>query len=170
VVILGIDPGTASTGYGAITSTKGKLKVLDYGVISTPSNETAHHRLKTLYESLGVILESFQRPEVAVEQLFFSSNTKTALAVGQARGVILLAAANADCEIGEYTPLQVKQAVVGYGAAAKTQVQYMVKAILSLKETPKPDDAADALAVAVCHAHSRRFETLSKISLAGQDC
>ena len=157
MIILGIDPGTAATGYGAISLTGTKIKVLMYGVISTPSGRAAHHRLKMLSEDLHSLFQTLEEPEVAVEQLFFSKNTKTAIAVGQARGVSLLAAANAGCELSEYTPTQVKQSVVGYGAADKSQVQYMVKAILSLKEIPKPDDAADALAVAICHAHSRKL-------------
>ena len=155
MVILGIDPGTATTGYGAITATRDGLKVLDHGVISTPPGKSLHLRLEILNQGLAVLFARFEPPEVAVEQLFFTNNAKTALAVGQARGVALLAAAKAGCEVHEYTPLQVKQAVVGYGRAEKSQVQYMVKAILALKETPKPDDAADALALAICHAHSR---------------
>lgn len=157
MIILGIDPGTALTGYGAISIAGGKLKVLTYGAISTAAGDPAHHRLRTLHRELGDLFARFEPPEVAVEQLFFNNNVRTALAVGQARGVVLLAAADAGCDVSEYTPLQVKQAVVGYGAAKKAQVQYMVKAILSLDETPKPDDAADALAVAICHAHSRKL-------------
>ena len=158
MIIIGIDPGTAATGYGAITSTAaGKLQLLAYGVISTSPKIADHHRLSQLHDELGALFARFEPPEVAVEQLFFTNNAKTAIAVGQARGVALLAAANAGCDVREYTPLQVKQAVVGYGAARKAQVQYMVKAILALSEIPKPDDAADALAVAICHAHSRKM-------------
>lgn len=158
MIILGIDPGTATTGYGVIDSTAGKLRILDYGVITTSSTQTPHLRLSKLHDQLNAVIERFAPTEVGVEQLFFTNNAKTAIAVGQARGVVLLAASKAGCSIGEYTPLQVKQAVVGYGAARKAQVQYMVKAILSLAETPKPDDAADALAVAICHAHSYRMQ------------
>jgi len=158
LIILGIDPGTAATGYGAITSTAGgKLQLLAYGVISTAPGRADHLRLSQLHDELKTLLARLGPSEVAVEQLFFTNNAKTAIAVGQARGVALLAASQAGCHIGEYTPLQVKQAVVGYGAAQKAQVQYMVKAILALAETPKPDDAADALAIAICHAHSRKM-------------
>ena len=157
MIILGIDPGTASTGYGAIKYEGSKLKVLDYGVVSTPAGQAPHLRLKTLYDDLITLFDRIQPAEIAIEQLFFSNNARTALAVGEARGVALLAAASIFAEVGEYTPLQVKQAVVGYGKATKAQVQYMVKALLSLKEKPRPDDAADGLAIAICHAHSRRF-------------
>ena len=162
IVILGIDPGTASTGFGAIILSGSKMKLLRYGVISTPAGRAAHDRLKMLHQGLLSLFGQLEEPEVAVEQLFFSRNTTTALAVGQARGVSLLAAANAGCDVSEYTPSQVKQAVAGYGRADKSQVQYMVKAILSLKEIPKSDDAADALAIAICHAHSRKL--IGKIS------
>ena len=155
MIILGIDPGTATTGYGALVCNGSKLKLRDYGVISTPAGQAPHLRLKTLYDSLISLFTSLEPAEVAVEQLFFSNNVRTALSVGEARGVALLAAAAASLEVSEYTPLQVKQAVVGYGKATKSQVQYMVKALLSLKEPPRPDDAADGLALAICHAHSR---------------
>ncbi len=154
---MGIDPGTASTGYGAITFEGSKIKVLDYGVVSTPAGVEAHRRLKLLYDDLMTLFDRLQPAEVAIEQLFFSNNARTAIAVGEARGVALLASALAGVEVGEYTPLQVKQAVVGYGKATKSQVQYMVKAMLCLKEKPRPDDAADGLALAICHAHSRRL-------------
>ena len=157
MIILGIDPGTASTGYGAVISEGSKLKVLDYGVVSTPAGQAPHLRLKTLFDDLITLFERLQPDEIAVEQLFFSNNARTALSVGEARGVALLAAASVSAEFGEYTPLQVKQAVVGYGKATKSQVQYMVKAMLCLKEKPHPDDAADGLAIAICHAHSRRL-------------
>lgn len=157
MIILGIDPGTASTGYGAIRYEGSKLKVIDYGVVSTPAGHAPHVRLKSLYDDLITLINRLQPAEIAIEQLFFSNNARTAIAVGEARGVALLAAATASAEVGEYTPLQVKQAVVGYGKATKAQVQYMVKAMLCLKEKPKPDDAADGLALAICHAHSRRL-------------
>lgn len=164
MIILGIDPGTAATGYGVIAvAPGGKLQALAYGVISTPSGRADHLRLSQLHDGLNSLLVRFDPAEVAVEQLFFTNNAKTAIAVGQARGVALLAAAGGGCSVGEYTPLQVKQAVVGYGAAQKAQVQYMVKAILGLAETPKPDDAADALAVAICHAHSRKMEAVAEV-------
>lgn len=157
MIIMGIDPGTALTGYGVIALAGGKLSAVDYGVISTPAGQASHLRLKTLHRGLETLINRLEPQEIAVEQLFFSNNVRTALAVGEARGVALLAAAGTGCLIEEYTPLQVKQAVVGYGRASKAQIQYMVKALLALKETPKPDDAADALAIAICHANSRQL-------------
>lgn len=157
MIILGIDPGTASTGYGAVDYQGSKLKVRDFGVISTSPDEAPHLRLRKLYEELLALFSQLQPAEIAIERLFFSNNARTAIAVAEARGVALLAAATTGVEVGEYTPLQVKQAVVGYGQATKTQVQYMVKALLCLKETPRPDDAADGLALAICHAHSRKL-------------
>ncbi len=167
MIILGIDPGTASTGYGAVSFVQGKLEMRDYGVVRTAAGEEPHLRLRRLYDGLISLFEQLQPVEIAVEQLFFSNNVRTALAVGEARGVALLAAASAGCEVREYTPLEVKQSVVGYGRATKAQVQFMVKAILKLEEKPKPDDAADGLALAICHAHSRRMKDLPKIALAG---
>ena len=157
MIILGIDPGTASTGFGVVTSQGSKLRVIDYGVVSTPAGQAQHLRLKTLFDDLLTLFERVKPDAIAIEQLFFSNNARTAIAVGEARGVALLAAATVTAEVGEYTPLQVKQSVVGYGKATKSQVQYMVKAILCLKEKPRPDDAADGLAIAICHSHSRRM-------------
>ncbi len=157
MIILGIDPGTASTGFGVVASQGSKLKVIDYGVVSTPAGQAPHLRLKTLFDDLLTLFERVKPDAIAIEQLFFSNNARTAIAVGEARGVALLAAATISVEVGEYTPLQVKQSVVGYGKATKSQVQYMVKAILCLKEKPRPDDAADGLAIAICHSHSRRM-------------
>ena len=154
--IMGIDPGLGRTGYGILQEQAGKLSALDYGCIETPARRSIDKRLEQVYEEIGALLALHKPHEVAVEQLFFSTNVQTAFAVGQARGVILLAASQAGARLGEYTPLEVKQAVVGYGKAEKSQVQYMVKAILGLNETPRPDDAADALALAICHAHIRR--------------
>ncbi|NLY74163.1 MAG: crossover junction endodeoxyribonuclease RuvC [Firmicutes bacterium] len=154
MVILGVDPGTAITGYGVIKKEGNHLKRVAYGVIRTASQRSTSSRLKQIHQELQLIIEQY-RPEVmAVEQLFFNKNVRTALAVGQARGVILLAGATAGLEIVEYTPLQVKTAVVGYGRAEKAQVQEMVRILLCLGEIPKPDDAADALAIAICHANS----------------
>ena len=154
MVILGIDPGYAIVGYGVIRSEGGKMSVIDYGKITTEANIPLSKRLKLIYDSLTQLIETFKPDVVAVEELFFNSNVKTAIAVGHARGVIILAAANKNTKIAEYTPLQIKQAVVGYGRADKNQVQQMVKMFLKLNEVPKPDDTADALAVAICHANS----------------
>ena len=156
---LGIDPGTATTGYGLVRLTsEGELEAVSFGVIVTPPNTPAPERLRMLYGDLKELL-SLHRPDcVAVEKLFFQRNVSTALAVGQARGVVLLAIAEADREVAEYTPNEIKQAVVGYGSADKRQVQEMVRTLLRLPEIPKPDDAADALAVAITHLHTRRYQ------------
>lgn len=152
--ILGIDPGYAILGYGVVEMTGNRFKVIDYGAVTTDAGMEMPDRLKILYNSLMEIIMCHE-PEVAsVEELFFNTNAKTAILVGQARGVAVLACANSGLEIAEYTPLQIKQALVGYGRAEKKQVQTMVKTILNLKEVPKPDDTADALAAAVCHGHS----------------
>lgn len=152
--ILGIDPGFAIVGYGVIDYEKGKYKTVDYGKITTPAGMDMPQRLKEVYDGVLRLIELFKPDVLAVEELFFNTNVKTAIAVGHARGVIVLAAANSGIKINEYTPLQIKQAVVGYGRADKNQVQQMVKMFLGLKEVPKPDDTADALAVAICHANS----------------
>jgi crossover junction endodeoxyribonuclease RuvC len=157
MVILGIDPGTAITGYGVVSHEGNHLKRIAYGVVRTGPETPMTLRLRHVYEEIGAIIAKFSPEVVAVEELFFNKNVRTALAVGQARGVILLAAENAGLEVVEYTPLQVKQAVVGYGRAEKMQVQEMVRMLLCLTEIPKPDDAADALAIAICHAHSRKM-------------
>jgi crossover junction endodeoxyribonuclease RuvC len=164
MLVLGIDPGTATTGYGLVReNSDGSLVVVDYGVILTPSKLSMPERLLELHQRLSEIL-LLHRPQTgAVEKLFFQSNVRTALSVGQARGVALLALAQAGLEVAEYTPLQVKSAVTGYGAAEKAQVQQMVGAILSLAEIPTPDDAADALAVAICHLHSYRINALENM-------
>lgn len=151
--ILGIDPGTAITGYGVVDLIGNKYKLIEYGIVrSSPEKETPQ-RLQDIFLGINTIIDKYSPQQVAVEELFFNKNTKTALTVGQARGVILLAAQLKNITIFEYTPLQVKQSVVGYGRAEKKQVQFMVKAILNLKEIPKPDDAADAMAIAICHGH-----------------
>jgi crossover junction endodeoxyribonuclease RuvC len=160
MIILGIDPGTATTGYGIIEENKGKLKAVEYGCILTPAKEDLHFRLKTISEDLKIIINQFKPDIIAVEQLYFASNVKTALAVGHARGVILLNIAESGTPLAEYTPLQVKQAISGYGKAGKKQVQEMVKILLNLSQIPKPDDAADALAIAICHANSLKFRSL----------
>lgn len=155
---LGIDPGTATTGFGVVDEVDKKLSLVEYGCIKTPAGLGMPERLKMISAGLKEVIEKHNPENVAVEQLFFCSNAKTAIKVGEARGVILLTAAQAGLKISEYTPLQVKMALTGYGKADKKQVQYMVKNILGCKETPKPDDAADAIAIAVCHINSRRFK------------
>lgn len=158
MIILGIDPGIAIVGYGILEVNGNKLKALDYGCIKTDANYTFPQRIKTIYDSLIAIIDKYKPTDLAVEELFFNKNVKTAILVGQARGVEILAAINMGLEIYEYTPLQVKQAVVGYGRAEKEQVQEMVRILLNLNEKPKPDDVADALAVAICHGLSLKFK------------
>jgi crossover junction endodeoxyribonuclease RuvC len=155
MLALGIDPGTETTGYALVEENdQGDINAIDFGVIKTSRQLPDEKRLQIIYNELTRII-SLHRPVTgAVEKLFFQKNVTNAMTVGQARGVILLAMANAGIEIGEYSPQQVKQAVTGYGAADKRQVQIMVQTMLSLTEIPKPDDAADALAVAICHIHS----------------
>jgi len=154
MIILGIDPGYAIVGVGVIEYIGNKFKVIDYFAITTEAHTPFEERLKVIYDGLNNVIEKYRPDFMAIEELFFNDNAKTAIAVGQARGVIILSAVNHGVEIFEYTPLQVKQAVVGYGRADKKQVQQMTKAILTLAQIPKPDDVADALAIAVCHAHS----------------
>ena len=161
MLVIGIDPGTATTGYGLVRELQdGNLETVDYGVILSPANTPLPERLLQLNDSLAELLALHQPQSGAVEKLFFQRNVRTALSVGQARGVALLALAQAGVQIAEYTPMEVKQAVVGYGGADKQQVQHMVRALLDLPEIPKPDDAADALAVAICHLHSYRLQDL----------
>lgn len=153
MIVLGVDPGIAITGYGLVEECNGTLKPVDYGVVTTSSNMRMSDRLIKIYDSINQIISYYNPDALAVEELFFNKNVKTALIVGHARGVAILAAAKKGIPIYEYTPLQVKQAVVGYGRAEKNQVQQMIKFLLRLREIPKPDDAADALAVSVCHIH-----------------
>lgn len=155
---LGIDPGTAATGFGVVDEIDKRLSLVDFGCIKTPAGMPMPERLKIISIELTELIEKYSPENISVEQLFFCSNAKTAIKVGEARGVILLTAAQAGLKISEYTPLQVKMALTGYGKADKKQVQYMVKNILGCKETPKPDDAADALAIAICHINSRKFK------------
>jgi crossover junction endodeoxyribonuclease RuvC len=157
--ILGIDPGTARLGYGVIEDSP-QLSLIDYGCITTPANQEQSERLLSIYEQLKDILAHTSPDEVAVERLFFNKNVSTAFSVGEARGVVLLRAAQAGCPVSDYTPLQIKQALVGYGRADKRQVQTMVSMALALEKLPTPDDAADALAVAICHAHMRTAQQL----------
>lgn len=152
--IIGIDPGFAITGYGVVEYIGNKFSIVDVGTICTEASLELSDRLLTLSNSLEELITKYKPDAMAVEELFFNTNVKTAIKVGHGRGVALLAAAKANIKVYEYTPLQVKQAVVGYGRAKKEQVQQMVKVLLNLEKIPKPDDAADALAVAICHAHS----------------
>lgn len=154
MVILGIDPGLAIVGYGVIEYGSSHFTTIAYGAIETPAHTPVEDRLKQIYEDLDGIIKMYRPDAVAVEELFFNTNTTTGISVAEARGVILLCAKNNGVEIFEYTPLQVKQAVVGYGRASKEQVIELVKIILKLQGKLKLDDTADALAIAVCHAHT----------------
>jgi crossover junction endodeoxyribonuclease RuvC len=160
MLVLGVDPGTARTGYGLVAEGSGRLRALDWGVIATEKDTPMPTRLLAIYDRLGQLIRLHRPAALAVEEIFFNRNVRSALAVGQARGVVLLTAAEAGLPVLEYTPPQVKQAVTGYGGAGKAQLQAMVKLILGLGETPRPDDAADALAVAICCIHSRGIERL----------
>ena len=153
MLILGIDPGTATTGFGLIEYQNKKAALKAYGCLKTLPSQNTAERLKDLNCQLDKLIKKYRPSLIAVEDIFFFKNLKTIIKVSQARGVILSCAAQNKIEVAEYTPLQVKQAITGYGRAEKTQVQKMIKAVLNLKEIPKPDDAADALAVAICGAH-----------------
>lgn len=163
LIILGIDPGLATIGYGVIEEQKHAYKPIDYGIISTPAGISLPRRLQMIFSAMEELIARFSPDEIAFEELFFNKNVKTALNVAHARGVLVLAAMNSGRPMFEYTPLQVKQAVVGYGRADKHQVQHMVMTLLGLSGIPKPDDAADALAIAICHSHSKRFTEQFKI-------
>lgn len=154
MVILGIDPGLAIVGWGVVDYERGRFRTLGYGSIQTPAGMRTEERLAVIYQQLNAIIDHFKPQEMAVEELFFTNNVTTGIRVAEARGVILLCAEQKGVRIAEYTPMQVKQAVVGYGRAEKKQVIAMVTSLLSLKAPPKPDDTADALAIAVCHGHS----------------
>jgi crossover junction endodeoxyribonuclease RuvC len=161
MLVIGIDPGTATTGYGLVhENPDGSLSLVDYGAILTPPDLPMPQRLLELHRQLREILLLHHPQSGAVEKLFFQRNVRTALSVGQGRGVALLSLAEAGLPVGEYTPLEVKQAVAGYGGADKAQVQYMVRALLNLDHIPTPDDAADALAIAICHVHSVKIRSL----------
>jgi len=157
IIILGIDPGVASTGYAFIKEAGLKNKILDFGVISTSARQHFPERLKYIHQALNKLIKKYKPDAIVVEQLYFCKNVKTALQVGQARGVILLTAILNKLPLYEFTPLQVKQSVCGYGKADKRQVQAMVKILLGLKQIPKPDDAADALAIALTYLQSKNF-------------
>ena len=154
MIILGIDPGYAIVGYGVIEYLNGKFRVLDYGAITTPAHTSPESRLATIFDDMNTLIDKHKPDCMAIEELFFNSNQKTAILVAEARGVIMLSAYKKGVIIHEYTPLQVKQAVVGYGRAEKKQVQAMITTILGLQKVPKPDDTADALALAICEAHT----------------
>ncbi|MGN0961530.1 MAG: crossover junction endodeoxyribonuclease RuvC [Christensenellales bacterium] len=162
MIILGIDPGLAIVGFGVLEKQKSKVDVIDYGVINTPKEDTLPQRLDKIYKGMCALIDKYKPEQVAIEELFFNTNTTTGIAVAEARGVIILACMNKGCKLFEYTPLQIKQALTGNGRADKHQVQFMVKAILKLNAVPKPDDAADGLAAALCHSQTNLF-------LAGTD-
>jgi len=155
MIILGIDPGLATVGYGVIKHERNKFTTIGYNAVITPPHTPVHVRLQMIYDDIQKIIETYKPDDLAIEELFFNTNQKTIIPVGEARGVILLCAHQNKLDINEYTPLQVKQSVVGYGRAEKQQVQAMVKNILKLEKVPKPDDVADALAIAICHAHTK---------------
>ncbi|MBR5152093.1 MAG: crossover junction endodeoxyribonuclease RuvC [Clostridia bacterium] len=154
MIILGIDPGYAIVGWGVLEYQGNRFRVLDYGAITTDASMEMYSRFLAIHQELNAIIERYKPDGMAIEELFFNSNRTTAINVAQARGVLLLSALNNNVPIFEYTPLQVKQAVAGYGRAEKQQVQQMIKMLLHLDSVPKPDDTADALAIAICHAHS----------------
>lgn len=158
--MLGLDPGIAITGYGVVEETGTGLRSLAFGTIRTPADRPLSARLQLIYRGVRALAAKWTPSSGAVEEIFFSSNARTAMSVGQARGVALLALADAGLAVAEYTPLEVKQAVTGYGSADKVQMQEMVRLLLGLPEIPRPDDAADALAVAICHLHSVRLADL----------
>ncbi len=155
MIVIGIDPGTATTGYGVIEeNSNGDFRTIDYGVISTTADQPLEDRLKTIYDHITSLILLHKPQSGAVEKLFFKQNVTNAISVGQARGVVLLAMVTNGVSVHEYSPAEVKSAVSGYGNAEKSQIQAMVKAILGLEDIPRPDDAADALAIAICHLNS----------------
>jgi crossover junction endodeoxyribonuclease RuvC len=162
MLILGIDPGTATTGYGIVKKEGDRTKAVAFGAILTSPKESPADRLLSIYEQLGHLIDTYKPDVLVTERLFFSKNETTAFSVGRTVGVVLLLAAQKGIPTLEYTPMEIKQAVVGYGGAEKKQIQFMVQRILGLSETPKPDDVADALAICVCHAHSAAIRSLTK--------
>lgn len=161
MIVLGIDPGIATTGFGVVREdTDGRIEALSYGVLVTPKQDPLPLRLMSLRQQLNDLIEQWRPTESAVEALFFATNLKTAMAVGQARGVVLVTLQEAGLPIGEYTPLEVKQAITGYGQADKRQMQTMVQMLFTLESVPRPDDAADALAVAFTHLQASRYRRL----------
>lgn len=153
MVILGIDPGYAIVGYGVVAYKNNHFTVLDYGVVTTPAGMPFYKRLEIIYDGISEVITKHKPLAMSIEKIFYNTNAKTVIDVSQARGVLMLAAQKQALDICEYTPLQVKQSVVGYGRAEKKQVQEMTRILLNLKKIPRPDDAADALALAICHAH-----------------
>lgn len=160
MIILGVDPGIAIVGTGVVEYEANKFRVLYYDAVTTRAHTPLEERIMSVYEGVSALMDTFRPEALSMEELFFNNNAKTAFAVGQARGVILLAAAQRHIPVFSYTPLQVKQAITGYGRAEKKQVQQMVKSFLNLRSVPKCDDVADALAMAVCHAHSYGYNAL----------
>ena len=159
MIILGIDPGYAIIGYGVLEYKNNKFRVIDYGAITTDASMDMFDRFKLIYDEMNVIIEQYRPEFLAIEELFFNSNQKTAINVAQARGILLLSALNHNVRIFEYTPLQVKQAVAGYGRADKHQMQEMTKLLLGLQKIPRPDDAADALAIALTHSQTSKMNS-----------
>ncbi|NLX93289.1 MAG: crossover junction endodeoxyribonuclease RuvC [Clostridiales bacterium] len=153
MIILGIDPGYAIVGYGVVEYKNNHFTVLDYGVVTTPAGMPFNKRLEIIYDGISEVITKHKPVSMSIEKIFYNTNAKTVVDVSQARGVLMLAAQKQALDICEYTPLQVKQSVVGYGRAEKKQVQEMTRLLLNLEKIPRPDDAADALALAICHAH-----------------
>ena len=161
MIIMGIDPGIATIGYGVLSYQGNKFSVIDYGAVTTKAGMKLSDRLRNIYEDINILIERFHPDAFAVEELFFNTNITTGISVAHGRGVIVLAASVQNVPIYEYTPLQVKQSVAGYGRADKAQVQRMVKSLLGLDKVPKPDDTADALAIAICHGYSSGYHKLT---------
>ncbi len=162
LIILGIDPGLANTGWGVIEVEGSKKRCIAYGTISTSAKDSIDKRLKEIHDGILAVIDRYHPTELGIESIFFSANVRSAIATGQARGAALVAVAGKGLVVGEYTPLQIKGAIVGNGTAEKHQVQYMVRALLGLEHIPKPDHAADALGAAICHAHLRGVRALEK--------
>lgn len=165
MIILGIDPGYAIVGYGVLEYRSGKFRVIDYGAITTEAGVPFNRRLEIIYDGLCEIIEKYKPEAMSVEKVFYNNNAKTVIDVSQARGVIMLAAQKNRVKVYEYTPLQVKQSVVGYGRADKKQVQEMTRRILALEKVPKPDDTADAIAMAICHAHTSASSSVGTLRI-----
>ncbi|NQU18187.1 MAG: crossover junction endodeoxyribonuclease RuvC [Candidatus Saganbacteria bacterium] len=163
MLVLGIDPGIACTGFGLLEENDRRPSMIDYGCIVTDKDQPAEERLQELYQEIFRLIQKAEPNQVAIEKLFFSKNTSSAMIVSQARGVIMLAAAESNIPVAEYAPLEVKMALTGYGRADKRQIQQMVKTLLGLSEIPKPDHAADALAIAICHLNSYKIKSLDKL-------
>jgi crossover junction endodeoxyribonuclease RuvC len=163
MLVLGIDPGTAITGYGLVQKDDQATSLVTYGAITTPSDLSLPRRLQRIYVELKKVIRTHHPDAAAVEELFFSKNARTALSVGHGRGVALLALADADLPITEYKPAEIKQAITGYGRADKRQMQEMVRLLLQLDQVPKPDDAADAIAVALCHIQAAHFKSMTEL-------